>query len=222
MIRGTGAQLREIDLVERCLEGRDEAILEVKALYSSYLESLLRSYGASADEAAEVVEFLWSDCVVGRAAKDALFQRFNGTSALRNWLGAIVINRWISLKRSESVRERALERSPDRPTEEGGTAMPDPEIGVILEEAIRETFASCSPEEIVMLRLVHFHQLNQKEVAMLWGWTESKMSRNLNRLQRVIANETLRRVRRADENLDLRWEDFLRLCDSVVLLQNGA
>lgn len=220
----SGIQLREIDLVERCLDGCEESIREIKARHNSHLEIVLMAYGASEEEAGEVVRVLWLDCLVGHMAKDPLFRRYNGSAALRNWMGAIAINRWISLKRSESVRERALAAQPERTASVTLQLAPmhDPEVGAILERAIRGAFAGCTAEEIVMLRLVHFHRLNQKEVAALWGWTESKMSRNLNRLQEFIANDTLRRVRRVDENLEICWEDFLRLCDSLTLLQGEA
>lgn len=219
-----GTQLRDIDLVERCLDGCEDAIAEIKVQHNSHLEIVLKAYGASEEEAGEVVRILWLDCLVGHMAKAPLFSRYNGAAALRNWLGAIAINRWISLKRSESVRQRALADLPERT----GNGLPgegplhDPEVGAILERAIRGAFASCTAEEIVMLRLVHFHRLNQKEVAALWGWTESKMSRNLNRLQGFLANDTLRRVRRVDENLDICWEDFLRLCDDLTFLQDDV
>jgi RNA polymerase sigma factor (sigma-70 family) len=217
-----GTQLREIDLVERCLGGCENAIAEVKSLHNSHLEMILMAYGASGEEAGEVVRILWLDCLVGHMAKDPLFRRYNGSAALRNWLGTIAINRWISLKRAESVRQRALGDLSERNADIGPprVPLPDPEVGAILEQAIRGAFASCTAEEIVMLRLVHFHRLNQKEVAALWGWTESKMSRSLNRLQEFIADDTLRRVRRVDENLDICWEDFLRLCDGLALLQD--
>jgi RNA polymerase sigma factor (sigma-70 family) len=217
---GPGIHLREIDLVERCLEGCETAISEVKARCFPYLESALKSYGATTEEAAEIVGTLWLDCVMGPVSRGPLLRKFNGKSFLRNWLTSIAINRWISFKRSESVRERAWALSPQDADDAPGWAVSDPEIATILEEAIRCALAECSSEEVVMLQLVHFHLLSQKEVAALWGWTESKMSRNLNRLQEFLAKDILRRVRRVDENLDICWEDFLHLCDSVTLLQN--
>lgn len=213
--------MRDLDLVERCLEGDPAAINDLKKLHNPYLESLLRSYGAGVDEIEEVMAGLWRDCLASQAARDPLFLRYNGTSALRNWLAAIVVNRWISVKRSESARERLYKRVAAEQSESvPESLLADPELTRILEQSIRGALAECDAEEIVILQLVHSHGVNQKEVARLLGWTESMTSRTLKRTQETLARDILARVRQVDSHLDVCWDDFLRLCEGVTLLRS--
>lgn len=219
----TGDHLRELDLVERCLSGDETAISDLKKSHASYLEAMLRAYGAAAGEVEEVLAGLWRDCLVGRVSRDPLFAKYNGSSALRSWLTAIVINRWISVKRSDSARERAYQRvAAEQSTNCGHPDLPDPELSRILEDAIRGALEECDSEAVVLLQLVHSHGVNQKEIAHLLGWTESTTSRTIKRAQDRLSREILKRVRQADSYLEVCWEDFLRLCDGVTLLRSGA
>ena len=88
--------LADIDLVQQCLEGNEEAVSELKRSLTPFLSKVLGSYGASRDEIDEILAKLWGDCLVGPRP---LFHVFNGRSALKSWLTAICVNRWISLKR---------------------------------------------------------------------------------------------------------------------------
>jgi RNA polymerase sigma factor (sigma-70 family) len=215
--------LRELDLVERCLGGDDAAINDLKKSHASYLEAILRAYGAAAGEIEEVLAGLWRDCLVGQVSRDPLFAKYNGASALRNWLGAIVVNRWISVKRADSARERAYQRvAVEQPQANGQPDLPDPELSRILESAIRGALAECDAEALVILQLVHSHGINQKEIARLLGWTESTTSRMVRKAEERLSREILRRVRQADAYLEVCWEDFLRLCEGVTLLRSGA
>jgi RNA polymerase sigma factor (sigma-70 family) len=218
-----GDHLQELDLVERCLEGDSLAINDLKKRQTPHLESILRVYGADAGEVEEVMAALWRDCLASRVSRDPLFVRYNGAYALRNWLAAIVINRWISLKRADSARERMHQRVAAERTEvTRDPALPDPELSRILEQAIRGALAECGAEEMVILQLVHSHGLNQKEIARLLGWTESTTSRTIRRTQESLSRAILKRVGQADPHLEVCWEDFLRLCESVSLLQADA
>src|SRR5262245_40087297 len=97
--------LSDVDLVQQCIEGGEQAIGELKANLTPILSKVLGSYGASKEEIDEILGQLWSDCVAG---PKPLFHAFNGRSALRSWLTAICVNRWISLKRREAQRARLI------------------------------------------------------------------------------------------------------------------
>ena len=99
--------LADVDLVQQCLEGNEEAIVELKRSLTPFLSKVLASYGASKDEIDEILAQLWGDCLTGPRP---LFHVFNGRSALKSWLTAICVNRWISLKRREAQHARAMQR----------------------------------------------------------------------------------------------------------------
>ncbi|HEY5705170.1 MAG TPA: hypothetical protein VIS96_06320, partial [Terrimicrobiaceae bacterium] len=97
--------LADVDLVQQCIEGSEEAIGQLKKSLTPFLSKVLSSYGASKDEIDEILAQLWGDCLVGPRP---LFHVFNGRSALKSWLTAICVNRWISLKRREAQHTRAV------------------------------------------------------------------------------------------------------------------
>ena len=95
--------LADVDMVQQCLEGSEEAISEMKRSLTPFLSRVLASYGASKDEIDEILAQLWGDCLTGQRP---LFHVFNGKSALRSWLTAISVNRWISVKRRPAGPDR--------------------------------------------------------------------------------------------------------------------
>jgi RNA polymerase sigma factor (sigma-70 family) len=210
----------EVDLVQRSLEGEEKAVRLLQETHGPYLVGVLLGSGASEMESEEMVAGLWADCVAGGASRPPLFLRYTGKAALRSWLAAILVNRWISLKRRESVHARAVEvmasvaadSSPD------ANAMMDVKLRRIVEQAVRRAFDECEADEIVLLQLVHGHGVTRREVAALLGCHESQVGRRLNAAREKIARSTLRAVKEFDPLLELTWEDFLRLCECVNLL----
>jgi RNA polymerase sigma factor (sigma-70 family) len=211
--------LADVDVVQKCLEGNEEAISELKRGLTPFLSKVLASYGASKDEIDEIVAQLWADCLTGPRP---LFHVFNGKSALKSWLTAISVNRWISLKRRETQHARAMERLAIE-TEESQppsrAAQSDSSIVEILGPALRRALTACDVEELILLQLVHIHGVTQREVASLWKWHESRVSRHIKRTEEKIAKLTLQEVKETDPYLELRWNDFIELCQSVEVLR---
>ena len=213
--------LADVDLVQKCIEGNEVAIGDLKTSLTPLLCKVLGSYGASKDEIDEILAQLWGDCLVGPRP---LFHIFNGRSALKSWLTAICVNRWISLKRRQAQHTRAiysLTIEAERPSAPGraATTHPDSAITEILGPALRQAFAACDVEELVLLQLVHVHGVTQREVASLWKWHESRVSRHIKRAEAKIAEHTLRAVKETDPYLELGWPDFLELCRCVEVLR---
>jgi RNA polymerase sigma factor (sigma-70 family) len=213
--------LADVDLVQQCIEGSEEAIAKLKRSLTPFLSKVLGSYGASKDEIDEILAQLWGDCLVGPRP---LFHVFNGRSALKSWLTAICVNRWISLKRRESQHTRAIRSltiEAERPSASGraATSPPDSSIIDILGPALRQAFAACDVEELVLLQLVHMHGVTQREIAALWKWHESRVSRHIKRAEEKIADLTLRAVKETDPYLELGWPDFVELCRCVEVLR---
>lgn len=221
MVSDEATRLCELDLVQRSLQGEDSAVRALQEEHGGFLKNILRSYGASESDSEEILAVLWVDCVVALPGRRPIFERFHGKSALRSWLAAIVVNRWISRRRNRIVRVKAhdeIAASMDAEASAGLDPLFDPELLAILEKALREACAAAKAEEIVVLHLVHFHGLTQREVAALWGWHESQVSRLLNGAEEQIARSTLGSIARKDPMLDLKWGDLLQLCEGANLL----
>ena len=213
--------LADVDLVQQCIEGSEEAIAELKRSLTPFLSKVLGSYGASKHEIDDILAQLWGDCLVGPRP---LFHVFNGRSALKSWLTAICVNRWISLKRREAQHTRAihsltLDAEQSAAPAKAATSHPDSSIIDILGPALRQAFAACDVEELVLLQLVHMHGVTQREVASLWKWHESRVSRHIKRAEEKIAEFTLRSVKETDPYLELGWQDFVELCRCVEVLR---
>jgi RNA polymerase sigma factor (sigma-70 family) len=209
--------LADVDVVQQCLEGNDEAVSELKKRLTPFLSRVLASYGASKDEIDEILAQLWGDCLTGPRP---LFHVFNGKSALKSWLTAISVNRWISLKRREAQHARAMQHLAIDAEQPGkSTSQPDSAIIEILGPALRRAFAACEVEELILLQLVHVYGVTQREIASLWKWHESRVSRHIKRAEERIAQLTLQAVKETDPYLELRWTDFVELCRSVELLR---
>src|SRR4029077_1503232 len=129
--------LADVDVVQQCLEGNEEAISGLKRGLTPFLSKVLASYGASKDEIDEIVAQLWSDCLTGPRP---LFRVFNGGSALKSWLTAISVNRWISIRRHEAQHARAMQHlaiDSENSHVPNRSARSDPTILEILGPALR-------------------------------------------------------------------------------------
>ena len=84
-----------------------------------------------------------------------------------------------------------------------------------MNSALTDALKKCPAQILVMLELVYINGLMQREVAQMWGWTDSKVSRALAAGMQTISEGTLRAVKQADPWLELRWEDFVELCSGT-------
>lgn len=205
------------NFAQRVLNVNNAAAAELRSRYHGRIVGVLCARGASATEAEDLVADLWSDCFRAPPNRPTLLGKYQGRCALESWLLTVATNRLVDLKRRQSFRVEVpvSERSSD----DFFDRKPQPEaiyheesLLKLLREAIRNAFAKRDSESVLMLKLVHVHELTQREVARMWGWHESKVSRALEVARQCIARDILLELKRVDPWLDLRWEDFLELC----------
>jgi DNA-directed RNA polymerase specialized sigma24 family protein len=134
------------------------------------------------------------------------------------WLKTVVMNDLVDRRRRQSLEKSASDTlcgldhgAPSRRRKQAADA---PLYG-IMRRALTRAFGACPAEAVVMLQLVHLYGLTQREVCVMWGYTESKVSRKLSAAMRQIAQETMRAIGDADEWLEIQWEDFLDFCRGV-------
>jgi RNA polymerase sigma factor (sigma-70 family) len=208
---------QDLAFVQRVLSAEPAAAAELRSRYNSKLVGVLRARGASQTEAEDLVADLWADCFAPRGNREPLLSKYQGRCALESWLLTVGTNRLVDLKRRQSFRVD-VPPSPDSP-EDFFDRRPQPEkatsekqLVVLLRDAIKRAFAKQEPDAVLMLKLVHLHELSQREIARMWGWHESKVSRTLDVTRQNVARIILSELKRIDPWLELRWEDFVELC----------
>ena len=208
---------QDLSFAQSVLSANSAAAAELRSRYHGRLVAVLCARGASATEAEDLVADLWSDCFAAPPNRPTLLSKYQGRCALESWLLTVATHRLIDLKRRQTFRVEVA--ASDRSSDDFFDRRPQPEatpreesLLKLLRAAIRNAFAKRDSESVLMLKLVHLHQLTQREVARMWGWHESKVSRALDAARESIARDILLELKRADPWLDLQWEDFLELC----------
>ncbi|MEM8953423.1 MAG: hypothetical protein AAGD22_04650 [Verrucomicrobiota bacterium] len=210
----------DFELVQRALAGDEAAAGTIRSeARTAQLERILVSRGGSVSEAKDVVADLWADCF-GSSGGKALLAKFNGRGSLEAFLTRVAVNRLIDFK-----RHQRFQAAP--PGGEDGGGMDDLPSGEgeqegvgedglveVLRGALARAFESSDPETLVMLQLVGVHGINQERVAEVWGWSQSKVSRQLGSLTSELREKTLEEVKKLDPWLEIQWEDFVSLCRS--------
>ncbi|SRR5581483_482831 len=207
----------DLELVDRCLAGNSRAIGVLHEKYHGALGAFLSRMGAGAEEVNELITTLWTDCIQPHGKNRPLFFKYRGQCALGYWLKAVVLNRIID-KRREDGHYVPL---PDD-EEEGkpiGITMPertnDPPLLDLMRRALNYAIDRSPSEHFVMLQLVHYGNLTQSEVGRMWKMDESKISRILHQTQQALETDILTFIKQEEPFLDLTWDDFVQLCDSV-------
>ena len=208
---------QDLAFVQRVLAIDAAAASELRSRYQGKLVGVLRARGANQTEAEDLVADLWTDCFGARENRPTLLSKYQGRCALESWLLTVATHRLVDLKRRQSFRVD-VPSSPDSP-EDFFDRRPHPEKATsekhllnLLREAIKRSFATQDAETVLMLKLVHLHQLTQREIARMWGWHESKVSRTLEVTRQNVARVILAELKKVDPWLELRWEDFVELC----------
>jgi RNA polymerase sigma factor (sigma-70 family) len=204
-------------LVELCQQGDGEALTLLRGRHHEALMNILVARGANPGDAAEALAEVWARCVAGGEEHPSILEKFNGKCRLQNWLCRVAINRWLDSKR----REKFMADVPASPQGEttffGKVPAPpandlDGRLVGLLRDSLAAAFGRCSPEAIVLLRLVYNHGLTQREIMRMVGWSEAKVSRTLSHAMEEIKEQTLTELKKRDQWLQPTWEDFLDMC----------
>lgn len=209
----------EAALVELALAGDEPAIRALRGQHHGPLKARLLRRGASETDAEEILTDLWGDCVMGK------FRRWQpqAGSSLVGWLSSVATNRLIDGFRKEKFYADGSgcdghegEGFPSHAHAADGVSHDPPprdaELARLLRGALACALQQCDQTGLLMLKLVHLHGLTGREIARMWGWHESKVSRTASHAEDQIRKLTLAEVRRREPSLDLVWEDLVELC----------
>ena len=213
-------------LAQRCLEGEEPAIKRLQETYRATLVNYLIHAGASPEEARDLIDEFWADCLTERPLRKPRLATYVGNSPLQGWLKAVALNNLIQLKRHEKRANRVFVGGQAVESDGGGGIAkeapaenpPYPTEQPLLEimrGAVTTAFRQCDPEDFVLLQLAHTNGLKGREIARMFSCSEAKISRDLESAKRKIVEATLSYVRERDPWLELKWEDFMELCRAV-------
>ena len=208
---------QDLAFVARVLSADPAAAAELRSRYQGKLVGVLRGRGASQTEAEDLAADLWTDCFAPRGDRQPLLTKYQGRCALESWLLTVATNRLVDLKRRQSFRVEVAP-SPDS-SEDFFDRQAQPEkpssekpLLNLLRDAIQRGLERQDEDAVLMLKLVHLHQLTQREISRMWGWHESKVSRTLDTTRESMSKIILTEIKKVDPWLELRWNDFVELC----------
>lgn len=206
--------------VARCRQGDVEALAELRQKCQSPLLGILLARGADRTEAEDLLADLWADCVPGQDDRPSILEKFSGKCTLQGWLATVATNRWVDRKRKQSRfvdpgQNASGQSEHDYLTRlEAANYASDDTLIALLRDSLKAAFGRCSSQARVLLRLVYLHELSQREIVLMLGWSESKVSRFLSKAMEEIETHTLDEVKKRDSWLDLTWQDFVELCET--------
>jgi RNA polymerase sigma factor (sigma-70 family) len=230
MTNGPSSELKplkyaaDLDLVDRAIAGEPVAVREFQDTYRPMLERVLMSRGVDRVQAEDLVADIVAECFgAGKNGQTRpLLEKFEGRSSLSTWMIRTTWNRWLDLKRRDKFRGELPsyddddERSGDQFDRVAGVDpdenLLDSDLSELMGRAIREAFDSLGPEVLLMLKLSYLHGISQAAIARMWQCDQTRVSRTLTSARQQIATETMKRIREADDRLQLEWEDFQKLC----------
>jgi RNA polymerase sigma factor (sigma-70 family) len=223
------AHLSDLLLIEKCIAGHEASILTLQKTHGRDLLIFLMGAGGSADEAREIVQWLWADGLVGTPERPPFFTKFTGQSPLNAWLKPVALNRLMDFKRKEE-REKGRRSRIEEAAEGSAESEADAEPGELLETnllqlmraSVELAFSRCTDEEFVMLHLRFQDDLQIREIGKMWNRDGSSISRALNRLREAISIRTLENIRAIDPWLEIKWADFMEMCQWVRPTNFGA
>ena len=201
----------DLNLAACCAEGDEAAAKTLITRAEQKLRGILIRRGANNTLTEDLLTDLWSDCCAPRG-RSGLLRKYSGKCSLDTWLATVLIRRWLDSVR----RDGRLQPLPaDRFGESHGIQsepQSDSDMEVLLSEALQFAFDRCDPEALVMLQLVYLQGLSQRQLAVAWRVSESKISRVLSKAARRIRTDTLTQIRRRDPLLAFGWNDVVGLC----------
>jgi RNA polymerase sigma factor (sigma-70 family) len=203
------------ELVRQVFEGRLDALDSLKRRVESTIYNRLLARGATDYEADEVLSAVWASAIPGmRDGRQSLFAAYKGQSSPTTWLYAVTLNRWLDRKRKDLIHARwaSAEQYEKKNSPGDDNPVSDDTLLTLLRDSLKTAFRQCDAESLVLLRLVHVHGLSQRALASTWNLPEYSLSRRLTKTMKQIRETTLGHISKTDSWLDLKWEDFLQLC----------
>lgn len=214
----------DLDLVDRAVNGDEEAVASFQKEYQPMLERVMMSRGLDKVQAQDLVADVIAECFgAGKKGETRpLLEKFEGRASLSTWMIRITWNRWLDLKRRDKFRgdlpiyEEDEKKGVDQFDRLEGDSLEedllDQDLSELMGRAIKSAFDSLDPSSLLMLKLSYLYGISQTVIARMWQCDQTRVSRSLTSSREQIALQTMQFIREADADLELEWEDFQKLC----------
>ena len=211
--------LADFNLVERCLENDASALAQLPALYAGPVTAYLITRGASSVEASESVDLLWGDLVTPATTGRTPLSRYNGKCALLTYVNLVALSKLYDRKKVGGRHDRRFPSSEVVTFSEpaGECEARDYPLIELIREAVVFGFEKCAAEDFVLVQLQYYDDLRRGDLARMFQCSEATIHRKLETARGAVRNGALGYVRERDPWLELRWEDFIELCQTTTL-----
>jgi RNA polymerase sigma factor (sigma-70 family) len=202
-------------LAKACLSGHESAWRLLRESYWERLRAILCARGASSADAEDLLSDLWPELGGFVPGREALLSRYKATGPLSAWLATVAIHRLANKRRKASPDVVSISQVRTEPgCPESTTQEVDrPLLAEAMVDALRNAWETVSPTARLMLLLVHIHGVTQREIAALWGWNESKVSRSLDAAMQEVSRHAVAGMNQENPGLMIEWSDFLMLSE---------
>lgn len=172
----------DLALTRACAAGDEAAWRELERSYFPYVRAFAQRFGLPGHLAEEVAMQ-----VIGDLWRRETIARYEGRSALRTWLGALVTNAALTARtrmRAREARERLA--APPAP---GASDTSEGELEAALGEATAAALARLDASSRLVV-LLHYEQcLTLEEIGRLVGASKATMSRRLQGIRAGLREE---------------------------------
>jgi DNA-directed RNA polymerase specialized sigma24 family protein len=210
----------DLALARRALAGDEEAATEIYRL-GPRLVNYLISRGAPRGSASEdvVADFL-GNCFGARersprASTNRKLELYKGDGPLIAWLKRSCWNEYI---------DRFKEFIPGPLPGEGGNEsgaeaqtppiVADPGRKARVHAALEFAFSEIDPLQLIFLRLVYFEDVSQREVAAVFDYDDTTISRKVKEGLKTLREKCDAFQKRYPDSFKIEWSDLLEICQS--------
>ena len=187
-----------------------EAFREFQDRIEPLIVASLVRRGASHALAQDIARDVLGDC---SKREENSIQKFDASSHPEAWVTRVAINRLIDQQRRGKFRQDIDDNYLERVSSSfDNEEFSDPNLEELIAAAIRHAFSRCSPGEQVFLMLVYAHSVDQRKLARLRDWSDSKVSRLLTATRSRMREEILAYLKKRDPHLELGWNEVLSIC----------
>lgn len=201
--------------LQLCRAGDPDELSRVYAECLPLTQTYLQNLGASREEAESFAAEILSDCLVGTLQRPPLINQYEGRSSLATWLISVARNRYFDCMRAPQKPPSMASSLQDMATCDEPTTMAnysDESLFHMLRSALSSAFQSLSATDAVILQLVHGHNVDQRLLARVLGWSDTKMSRHLASLRTSLKSQVYSSLCNWGLGESPRWQDWVEVC----------